>query len=93
MFVGICRLELYLLESNSLKEKRQVIRSIIERLKNRFNISIAEVGCQDALRRAEIGLAVVSNETIHLEKVIGKVVNFIESNGQVEIIKMDKDIY
>jgi uncharacterized protein YlxP (DUF503 family) len=51
------------------------------------------VGCQDALRRAEIGLAVVSNETIHLEKVIGKVVNFIESNGQVEIIKMDKDIY
>ncbi|RJX26500.1 MAG: DUF503 domain-containing protein [Dethiobacter sp.] len=93
MFVGICRLELHLMEGTSLKEKRQVIKSITERLKNRFNISIAEVGCQDALRRAEIGLALVSNETVYLEKVMGRVVNFIENDGRVQIIKIDKEIY
>ncbi len=81
------------MEGTSLKEKRQVIKSIIERLKNRFNISIAEVGCQDALRRAEIGLALVSNETVCLEKVMGKVVNFIEMDGRVQIINIDKEIY
>ena len=79
--------------STSLKEKRQVIRSIIERLKNRFNISIAEVGCQDILNIAEIGLAIVGNETIYLEKVIDRVVNFIENDGRVQIINIDKKIY
>jgi len=93
MFIGICRLELLLLECSSLKEKRQILRSIIERLKNRFNISIAEVGYNDALRRAEIGISLVSNETPHLEKVMGKVVNFIELDARVQIIKIDKEIY
>lgn len=93
MFVGICRFELYLMDSDSLKEKRQVIRSIIDKLKNRYNISIAEVGCQDALRRAEVGLCLVSNEIVYIEKVIARVVNFIEGDGRVEIIKIDKEIY
>ncbi len=93
MFVGICKLELYLMAGNSLKEKRQVIRSIIEKLKNRYNISIAEVGGQEALRRAEIGLCLVSNETVYIEKVITGIVRFIEGDGRVEIIKIDKKIY
>ena len=81
------------MEGASLKDKRQVIRSIIERLKSRFNISIAEVGCQDVLRKAEIGLAMVSNETTHLGKLMDKVVNFIENDGRVQIVNIEREIY
>lgn len=93
MFTVICRLELHLMEGASLKDKRQVIRSIIEKLKSRFNISIAEVGCQDVLRKAEIGLAMVSNETTHLGKLVDKVVNFIENDGRVQIVNIEREIY
>jgi uncharacterized protein len=93
MFVGICRLELLLPECSSLKDKRQVIRSLIERLKSRFNISIAEVGFLDLLRRSEIGFSVVSNETRHLESLMGKVVSFIEGDSRVQIVSIHKEIY
>lgn len=81
------------MESTSLKEKRRIVRSIIERLKSRFNISIAEVGHLKALRRTALGLALVSNETAYLEKMMGKVVNFVEADTRVQIIGLDKEIY
>lgn len=93
MFVGICRLELTLMEGDSLKEKRQVVRSIVERLQHRFNISIAETAQHDMLRRAEIGLAAVSNETVYLEKLMGKVVNFVDQDTRVQIINIHKEIF
>ena len=92
MFVGVCQLGLILPEGSSLKDKRSVIKSIRERLRHRFNISIAEVGFQDALRRAEIGFAAVSNETVYLEGLLDKVINHIESDGRVEIHAIDRDI-
>jgi len=93
MFVGICRLELLLSDCGSLKDKRQVIRSLIERLKSRFNISIAEVGFLDLLRRSEIAFSVVSNETRHLESLMGKIVNFIEGDSRVQIVSIHKEIH
>jgi uncharacterized protein len=93
MYVGICRLDLMLSDCSSLKDKRQVIRSLIERLKSRFNISIAEVGFLDLLRRSEIGFSVVSNETRHLESLMGKVVNFIEGDSRVQIVSIHKEIH
>jgi len=81
------------MEGNSLKEKRQVIRSIIERLKNRFNISIAEVGDLDVIRRSSIGFTVVSNEKTYIERLMGKVINFIDSDVRVQIIDIDKEIH
>jgi len=92
MFAGICRLGLILPEGNSLKEKRNIVKSIIERLRHRFNISIAEVERHDALRRAGIGFAVVSNEKSHLEKLIHSVVNHIELDGRVEIEFIEQEI-
>jgi uncharacterized protein YlxP (DUF503 family) len=93
MFVGICKLELHLMDGNSLKEKRQVIRSIVERLKNRFNISIAEVGHMDIIRRSTIGFTVVSNEKAYIERLMGKVINFIDLDTRVQIINLDKEIH
>ena len=93
MFVGYCQLKLILPEGNSLKDKRAVIRSILERLRHRFNIAIAEVAEQDILRRAVIGFAAVSNESVHLEKMIQKVINQIELDSRVEIENAETNIF
>lgn len=92
MFVGVCQLGLILPDGNSLKDKRSVIKSIQERLRHRFNISIAEVGQQDNLRRAELGFAAVSNETIYLDSLMEKIIKYIENDGRVEIESIDKEI-
>ncbi len=92
MFVGTCSLELLLAEGNSLKEKRQVVRSIVERLKSRFNISIAEIGYLESTRRAEIGLAAVSSDTVYLEKLISKVINFVELDGRVQVTGISREV-
>ena len=70
----------------SLKEKRRIVKSLLARLGNSFNISIAEVGDNDVLRRATIGAAVVSNSRSHGDEVIAKVVNRIAASGDVLIM-------
>ena len=62
MYVGIAHLELYLPENHSLKGKRRVVRSMCDRLRHRFRISVAETGGQDTWQIAEIGLAAVSGD-------------------------------
>lgn len=86
MIVGICRVELFIGHANSLKAKRQVLRSVIERARSRFNISIAEVANQDKWQQATIGIACVSNETAHVHEVLNKVVRFIETSGEAELV-------
>jgi len=92
MFIGICRMDLLIAEGHSLKEKRHVIKSIVQRLQKRFNVSVAEVGHLDMLRRAEIGIAIVSNEATHLEKKISEAITFVEWDGRVDAIKIEKEI-
>jgi len=84
LFVGICRLELLLAECSSLKDKRQVIRSLIERLKNRFNISIAEVDFQDTWQRTKIAMAIVSSARNPAEIELQKALKFIDSFPEIE---------
>lgn len=93
MIVGICRAELFIGHANSLKAKRQVVRTIIERARNRFNISIAEVDNLDKWQRATIGIACVSNETARVHEVLNKVVNFIETSGEAELVDYTIEIY
>ena len=85
MHVGICKVFLTIPESHSLKQKRRVVKSIIDRVKHRFNIAIAEVEALDAHQRAVLGVVSVSNDLRHLNSVLSKVVNFIEGNGLAEL--------
>lgn len=73
-------------ESHSLKEKRQVVKSIIGRLKSRYNISIAEVDLHDSWQTTIIGFACVSNDTGHANEIISKVIKFIDQDTRVEIL-------
>ncbi len=93
MHVGTCIVKLRLPENGSLKGKRQVSRSIIERVKNRFNVSIAEVEDQDLWQSLTLGISCVSNSAPHANEILSKVVNFIENNGfDAELVDYEIEI-
>lgn len=85
MIVGVLTVELFLGEANSLKEKRRVLKSVIERIKNRFNVSVAEVAGQDTWQRSTLGISFISCEQEHVHQVFAAVVRFIEAQGTVLI--------
>lgn len=80
MNAGVCKIRLHLPENQSLKEKRRVIKSIISRLRNQYNISIAEVDDQDLWQLATLGITCVSNHNQHVDETLSKVLNFIVQN-------------
>jgi uncharacterized protein YlxP (DUF503 family) len=86
MIVGVCTIELRLHDARSLKSKRQVLKSITSRVKNKFNVAIAEVDDQDIWHRAVLGVAVVSNALDHANSILNKVVNFVESLYLAELL-------
>lgn len=87
MIIGTCELKLIIYESNSLKDKRQVIKSLMERIKARFNVSIAEVDLNDSWQTAVIGFGCISNSTNHVRQILTNVVKFIDEDVRVEIIE------
>ena len=90
MVVGICEIEVLIPQSSSLKEKRIVIKSIKDKISNRFNVSIAEVGYQDKWQRALLGVSKVSNDTISIEKVFDFIDKLIIADGRMEIINWNE---
>jgi len=78
VFIGTCLIRLHLPENHSLKGKRHVLKSIISRLHNEFNVSAAEVGEMDVWQVAELGVCCVSNDSQHSSEVISKVIDFVE---------------
>ncbi|RMF97685.1 MAG: DUF503 domain-containing protein [Candidatus Schekmanbacteria bacterium] len=92
MTVGVLKITLLIPGSRSLKTKRQIVRSIKEKIKGKFNISIAEVGDQDLWQRCELGIAAVNSSRKLVESMIDKIINNIELNGNVRIIDCQREI-
>lgn len=86
MIVGVLNIDLFIPDSNSLKTKRFAIKSIKDRLRKRFNVSVAEVDHNDKWQRAALGIAIVSNETRYIESVLGKVMNLVNSDHRVQVV-------
>jgi len=80
MNVGICQIKLHISESRSLKDKRRIVKSVVARLKNQYNISIAEVDDQDLWQLVTLGIACVSNQSQHIDEILSKVMSFIINN-------------
>ena len=85
MIIGTCTVTLRISWASSLKEKRMVIKSLMDRMKNKFNISVAEVDEQDNHKIAVIGFACVTNEVKHADSMLNNILNFIEDNTEAEI--------
>ncbi len=91
MNIGVCKITLRLPENLSLKGKRQVVKSITSRVKNQFNVSVAEVDDHDLWQIATIGVCCVSNSKQHANQVLSKVVNFM-ANSRFEAELLDYEI-
>lgn len=89
MIVKSIIIQILILDSFSLKDKRSVIKSMIEKSRRKFNISIAEVDDNDILNKATIGISFVSNDSKQLEKSMNQVIKFIELNYEIEIIQIE----
>lgn len=87
MIIGILRIELFIPDSGSLKTKRFAIKSIKDRLRSRFNVSVAEIDNGDKWQRASLGIAAVSNELKHMESILGNVMDLIYGDSRVEVIE------
>lgn len=93
MVVGAARVELVVHGSRSLKEKRGVVRSITQRVRNRFNVSVAEVGGQDTWQRVVLGLALVSGEAPTARRRLEQTIDFIAELGLAELIDQELEIW
>ena len=93
MHVGVCRVRFRLPENLSLKGKRRVLKSITTRVRNRFNVSVAEVDDHDFWQLATVGICCVSNNKRHTNEALSKIVDFIsESRFEVEILGYEIEI-
>ena len=77
MHVGVARIELHMAENSSLKGKRMVVKSVAQRVRNRFNVAVAEVDTQDAWQVATLGIVCVSEDPRHSNEMLSKVIDFI----------------
>ncbi|MBI5376861.1 MAG: DUF503 domain-containing protein [Candidatus Schekmanbacteria bacterium] len=85
MTVGVLKIVLVIPGSRSLKDKRQVVKSIKDRVRNKFNVSVAEVGGQDLWQRCELGFAAVSSDKQLIESMLQQIINLIELSGSALI--------
>ena len=92
MLVGSLRVRLLVRESRSLKDKRQVVRSIKDRLRNRFNVSVAEVDAKENRQLAVLGVAMVSNDAGHVRQTLAEIVEALRSHPVAELIGHEVEI-
>ena len=90
MVVGILRLTLHVQGASSLKDKRQVVRKVVDRLRSRFNVTVAEVGENDIWQRAVIGIAAVSNDHSFVNEVLDKCAR--DAGNIAEILNREMEI-
>ena len=86
MVIGALHLELILHQCQSLKDKRSALRKIQSRIRNAFEVSVAEVGSQNLWQRAEIGIVTVGSDRAVVNQVMDRVLNFVDSLGMAELI-------
>jgi uncharacterized protein YlxP (DUF503 family) len=92
MIVGAALVELHVHGSQSLKQKRGVVRSVTRRVRDRFDVAVAEVGGQDTWQRAQLGLAAVGSDALRVRAVLGRAVSFIEELHLAEVIDSDVEL-
>ncbi|KAF0123592.1 MAG: hypothetical protein FD151_203 [bacterium] len=92
MVIGVCRLDIMIHDNSSLKGKRQVLKRVIDRVKQKFNVSIAEVGDNDKWQRAQVGFCVVGNDKRYVNSSLDKIANFINDLRVVDLLNSEIEI-
>ena len=92
MIVMGCNLELHLWESSSLKDKRRILNSLKDRIRNEFNVAVAEVDPTDLWQSASLGVVTVSSGVRHANGTLTRVVNLVESDVRIELVNCDMEV-
>jgi uncharacterized protein YlxP (DUF503 family) len=86
MVVGILQLQVSVFDAMTLKDKRRVLKSLKDRISNKFNVSIAEVGNNDNIRTALLAVAMVANEGRFVDSALSSIVDFVRAIPQLSLI-------
>jgi uncharacterized protein YlxP (DUF503 family) len=92
VIVGTLVVELYISDALTLKDRRQVVKSLLGRVGERFNVSVAEVGGQDTHRHAALAFAAVSGSSEQVGKMLNAVLAFCESDPRAEVVDAEMEI-
>lgn len=92
MVIGTAAIKLHLSWVHSLKEKRMIVKSLCAKVRNQFNVSIAEVDEQDIHQIAVLGFAGVAGDKAQADSIVDHVLNFIESNTEGEVVSIEREI-
>lgn len=92
MFIGVALFELHIPHAQSLKEKRMVVKSLRDKIRNRFEVSVAEVAMQELHQRARLATSVVSGDGPSIEKVLSSIERFIESNEDAGLVGWTQEV-
>ena len=92
MIIGTLRVRLLLREARTLKDKRQVLQSIKDRLKQSFNVSVAEIEANDNRQMIVLGMAMVGNEAHPLKKALGEIVEALKTHPIAEFLDYELDV-
>jgi len=93
MIVGVLTAQMHLHGINSLKEKRSIVKSLVGRLKSRFNISISEVDHQDEKTSAVVGIAVISNDTRFINQQFDSIIDFMRGDGRFYLGEIERETF
>ncbi len=92
MIIETLEIRLYASWVHSLKEKRMIVKSLIAKIRNKFNVSIAEVEDQDVHQSVVLGLACVAGNTALADSIMDNVITFIENNSEAELIGVQREL-
>ena len=90
--VGLCLLDLTIPGPGSLKEKRHVVKGLVTKIRNSFNISVAEVGNHDLWQRTSLGFCLAGNDRRFVDTCLNKMVDFVQKMHSVTILSQEREI-
>ncbi len=92
MTVGVALVCFRLYEIHSLKDKRKIVKSLVEKSRSRFNVSVAEVADQDVYHKSSIGIAVIGNDGRVLNSLLDRIIDFMDSLGLAELVSREIEL-
>lgn len=93
MFIGVCTIEMHIPESGSLKTKRHSLKSLKDRIRSKFNVSVAEVDHNDLWQKASLAVAAVSNDKTYLNQTLDHVLDMVRSVPEVSLLDYTIEIF
>jgi len=93
MVVGVCTVDIHFPESGSLKSKRQILKRIKDRIRNRFNVSLAEVENNDLWQRTTLGVAAVANQGKFVNQILSQVIEHLQTESGIVVLDYSMELW